>query len=83
MNKYSRISLLETILMDSGCRSLSELSSISKEKRIKIAEHIKSDIDLDTPTLQDYNEALHYLLCAAPKETKEESRKCLLEGLIN
>lgn len=81
MNKYSRISLLEIIMMDSGCRSLSDLSTISKESKLKIADHIESDIPLDAPTLQDYNEALHYMLCVGPESTKEKARKRLLDGL--
>lgn len=81
MNEYSRISLLETILLDSGCSSLSNLSSLSKEQRKRIAGHILSEIPPEMPTLQDYNEALHYLLCAGPEPTREKARKCLLDGL--
>lgn len=81
MNEYSRISLLETILMDSDCRSLSDLSVISKAQRKAIAKHISRDIPLEAPTLQDYNEAIHYLLCLGPEGTKEKARECLLNGL--
>lgn len=83
MNEYSRISLLESILIDSNCSSLSELSALTKEQRMKIATHIKKDIPPEVPTLQDYNEALHYLLCHAPAETKEIARNCLLNGLVD
>lgn len=82
MNEYSRVSLLETILMDSGCKSLGDLSTLSKDKRSKIAEHISCDIPLDAPTLQDYNEALHYLLCVGPENSKEKARSRLLNGLL-
>lgn len=81
MNEYSRVSLLETIMVDSGCRSLKELAAIPKEKRAEIASHIICDIPQDVPTLQDYNEALHYLLCVGPANTKEEARSFLLDGL--
>lgn len=81
MIEYSRISLLEMILKDSGCHTLSELSTISKNQREKIAEHIANDIPSEAPTLQDYNEALHYLLCEGPRDTKESARRCLLDGL--
>lgn len=81
--KYSRISLLETILMDSGCKSLSDLSTISKTRKKEIACHILNEVPTDAPTLQDYNEAIHYLLCEGPKATKEEARACLLAGLAN
>lgn len=81
MMEYSRFSLLETILLDSGCHSLGELSALSKEQRLKIAEHIKNDIPLDAPTLQDYNEVIHYLLCMGPEDTEEDARKALFDGL--
>lgn len=81
MIEYSRISLLESILMDSGCKTLSNLSTITKEQRAVIAHHIISEIPPEAPTLQDYNEVLHYLLCEGPRETKESARNCLLEGL--
>lgn len=82
MNEYSRISLLEIILMDSGCRLLSELSSISRKQRIEIANHISADVPEDAVTLQDYNEAIHYLLCRGPVDTKEKARACLMNGLL-
>lgn len=81
MNEYSRISLLESILMDSGCGSLKELSTLTREKRFTIAGHIERDIPSEVPTLQDYNEALHYLLCVGPEDTKEKARERLLSGL--
>lgn len=81
MNEYSRVSLLEAILLASGCRSLRELSILSGEKSAALAEHIQRDIPPDVPTLQDYNEALHYLLCVGPEDSKENARARLLSGL--
>lgn len=81
MSEYSRFSLLETVLLDTGCRSLSDLSAVSTETRRKIAEHILREIPEDAPTLQDYNEVLHYLLCEGPKTSKEAARRSLLDGL--
>lgn len=81
MDEYSRISLLEIIMMDSGCSSLSELATVSKEKRTEIAGNIIRDIPIEIPTLQDYNEVLHYVLCVGPEKTKERARSRLLNGL--
>lgn len=82
MNEYSRVSLLESILIDSGCKSLGNLSLLTKAQRMRIGGHIKNDIPPDAPTLQDYNEALHYLLCLGPEDTKEKARSRLLSGLL-
>ena len=81
MGEYSRFSLLEVILLVTGRKSLRDLGILTRSERRELADRIIADVPVDVPTVQDYNEAIHFLLYQGPRSTVEEARSFLINGL--
>lgn len=75
------MSLLDMLTCRLKCEYLSDLRHLNHLKRTQLI-HELNNIPADAATLGEWNDALHYLLCA-PEEEKEEAARQKLIRLLS
>ena len=81
MNDRSReLPLLEYLSWKAGCEYLSDLHGISSVQKIRLAREIER-LPACSISLQEWNDALEYLLGQPPQPDAEAARDALMAGL--
>lgn len=80
MRTKKKDSLLEFMAVQAGCAYLSDLPRISGRQRAKARQALEQ-LPPEAATLQEWNDALDYLIHAPPEETAQAARERLLSAL--
>ena len=78
--KLEGLSLLDYIGWRMGCVYLSDLHGISNVQKICLAREIEK-LSISDASLQEWNDALEYLVGCSPSVTPEDARVRLIKAL--
>jgi len=80
MEDYKKVSLLEGIFLQFGCKDFNDLRCLPTEQRQLLADKIET-ISENSLSLMDYNEVLHIVAGIPPEGNKDDARAKLLATL--
>lgn len=80
MEDYNKVSLLEGVFLQFGCKDFNDLRCLPTEKRQVLADKIEA-ISENSLSLMDYNEVLHIVAGTPPEKNKLKARAKLLATL--